>query len=77
MRCAHIIDTSIIHNTLAVIANEVKQSSKTKDAFCLKHLDCRVGFTSAALRSQLKPCCNDKAFWIAASASPLPRCARS
>jgi hypothetical protein len=27
----------------AVIANEVKQSSKTKDAFCLKHLDCHVG----------------------------------
>jgi hypothetical protein len=24
-----------------------------------RHLDCRVGFTSAALRSQLKPCCND------------------
>ena len=23
-------------------------------------LDCRVGFASAALRSQLKPCCNDK-----------------
>ena len=91
MRCAHVIDTSIIHDTLAVIANEVKQSSKTKDAFCLKHLDCRVGFTSsrkafwiatsaspprndevswiavgfasAALRSQLKPCCNDEAFW--------------
>jgi hypothetical protein len=41
------IDTSIIHDTLAVIANEVKQSSKTKDTFCLKHLDCRVGFASS------------------------------
>jgi hypothetical protein len=28
----------------AVIANEVKQSSKIKDAFCLKHLDCHIGF---------------------------------
>jgi hypothetical protein len=28
----------------AVFANEVKQSSKTKEAFCLNHLDCRVGF---------------------------------
>ena len=28
-----IIDTSIIHDTLAVIANEVKQSSKTKMHF--------------------------------------------
>ena len=27
------IDTSIIHDTLAVIANEVKQSSKTKMHF--------------------------------------------
>jgi hypothetical protein len=37
------IDTSIIHDTLAVIANEVKQSSKTKMHF-LNHLDCRAGF---------------------------------
>ncbi|KXS33583.1 MAG: hypothetical protein AWT59_0303 [Candidatus Gallionella acididurans] len=56
-----IIDTSIIHDTLAVIANEVKQSSKSKMLF-LNHLDCHVGFASAALRSQLKPCCNDEAF---------------
>jgi hypothetical protein len=28
-----LIDTSIIHDTLAVIANEVKQSSKTKMHF--------------------------------------------
>jgi hypothetical protein len=54
------VDTSIIHDTLAVIANEVKQSSKTKmhrrhcerseaiqqgkDAFCLNRLDCHVGY---------------------------------
>jgi hypothetical protein len=24
----------------------------------LNHLDCRAGFASATLRSQLKPCCN-------------------
>ncbi len=29
----HLIDTSIIHDTLAVIANEVKQSSKTRMHF--------------------------------------------
>ncbi|MHB1238332.1 MAG: hypothetical protein ACYCY7_12315 [Gallionella sp.] len=56
------IDTSIIHAALAVIANEVKQSSRTKDAFCLTHPDCHAGFASAALRSQLKPCCNGEAF---------------
>ena len=39
------IDASIIHDTLAIIANEVKQSSKTKMHF-LNHLDCRVGFAS-------------------------------
>ena len=37
------IDASIIHDTLAVIANEVKQSSKTKMHF-LNHLDCHVGY---------------------------------
>ena len=41
-----LIEISIIHYIHAVIANEVKQSSKTKDAFCLNHLDCLVGFTS-------------------------------
>jgi hypothetical protein len=57
------IDTSIIHDTLAVIANEVKQSSESKMHF-LNHLDCHVGFASAALRSQLTSCCNDEVFWI-------------
>ena len=38
-----IIETSTIHGTLVVIANEVKQSSKTKMHF-LNRLDCRVGF---------------------------------
>ena len=38
-----IIDTSIIHDTLAVIANEVKQSSKIKMHF-LSSLDCHVGY---------------------------------
>jgi hypothetical protein len=61
------IEISIIHDIYAVIANEVKQSSKTKIHF-LNHLDCHVGFASAALRSQLKPCCNDEAFWIPAFA---------
>ncbi|MHB1238439.1 MAG: hypothetical protein ACYCY7_12850 [Gallionella sp.] len=28
--CTNIVDTSVIHDTLAVIANKVKQSSKTK-----------------------------------------------
>jgi hypothetical protein len=41
-----LVDTSMIHDTLAVIANEVKQSSGLL-------------------------------FWIAASATLLPRCARS
>ncbi|MHB1238576.1 MAG: hypothetical protein ACYCY7_13550 [Gallionella sp.] len=72
------MDTSIIHGTLVVIANEVKQSSKIKMHFFKPSglprrlrllamtalLDCHVGFASAALRSQLKPCCNDGAFWI-------------
>ncbi len=39
------MDTSIIHDTLVVIANEVKQSSKSKMHF-LNHLDCHVGFAS-------------------------------
>ena len=64
VRCGTIIDTSIIHDTLAVIANEVKQSSKIKDAFCLNHPDCRAGCASAALRSHPKSCCNDDAFRI-------------
>jgi len=29
-----------------------------------KSLDCHVGFASAALRSQLKPCCNDGGFGL-------------
>ncbi|KXS33002.1 MAG: hypothetical protein AWT59_0845 [Candidatus Gallionella acididurans] len=37
---------SEIHDTLAVIANKVKQSSKTKCIF-LNHLDCHVGFASS------------------------------
>ncbi len=37
------IDASIIHDIVAVIANEVKQSSKTKMHF-LSHLDCHVGY---------------------------------
>ncbi|KXS31108.1 MAG: hypothetical protein AWT59_2761 [Candidatus Gallionella acididurans] len=41
----------------------MKQSSKTKMHF-FNHLDCRVGFASAALRSRLKPCCKDEALWI-------------
>ncbi|MHB1236310.1 MAG: hypothetical protein ACYCY7_01995 [Gallionella sp.] len=41
-----VIDASITHNTIAVIANEVKQSSKTKMHF-LNHLDCHVGFASS------------------------------
>jgi len=61
MRCTHIIDTSIIHDTLAVIANEVKQSS---------------GLLSWIAASASPPR-NDEAFWIAASTSPLPRFARS
>jgi hypothetical protein len=54
------IDTSIIHDTLAVIANEVKQSSKTKMHFFKPSglprrlrllamtalLDCRDGYAS-------------------------------
>ena len=40
-----LIDISIIHDTPVAIANEVKQSSKTKMHF-LNHLDCRVGFAS-------------------------------
>ena len=54
---------SEIHDTLFVIANEVKQSSKTKMHF-FNHLDCRADCASAALRSQLRPCCNDEAFRI-------------
>ena len=40
------MDTSIIHDTLVVIANEVKQSSKSKMHF-LNHLDCHVGFATS------------------------------
>jgi hypothetical protein len=54
---------------MAVIANEVKQSSgfvfwiaasATPPRNDEGILDCRVGYASAALRSQLKPCCNDE-----------------
>ncbi|KXS32998.1 MAG: hypothetical protein AWT59_0841 [Candidatus Gallionella acididurans] len=40
------IDASIIHGTPVVIANEVKQSSKTKMHF-FNHLDCHVGYASS------------------------------
>jgi hypothetical protein len=72
-----LIDTSIIHGTLAVIANEVKQSSKTTmhSRHCERSEAIQWFFiwiaTSAA------PTRNDGWLWIAMSASPLPRFARS
>jgi hypothetical protein len=72
-----LIDTSIIHGTLAVIANEVKQSSKTTmhSRHCERSEAIQWFFiwiaTSAA------PTRNDGWFWIATSASPLSRFARS
>jgi hypothetical protein len=48
-----------------VIANRLsQQAGKSLVIAMTALLDCRVGFASAALRSQLKPCCNDEAFWI-------------
>jgi len=48
-----------------VIANRLsQQAGKSLVIAMTALLDCRVGFASAALRSQLKPCCNDGAFWI-------------
>ena len=61
---ADIIDTSIIHDTLAVIANEVKQSSKTKMHFFKpsglpRRLRlCRASLAAEALLH------NDEAPWI-------------
>ncbi|KXS30646.1 MAG: hypothetical protein AWT59_3226 [Candidatus Gallionella acididurans] len=48
-----------------VIANRLsRQAGKSLVIAMTALLDCRVGFASAALRSQLKPCCNDEALWI-------------
>jgi hypothetical protein len=50
---------------MKLLANRLsQQAGKSLVIAMTALLDCRVGFASAALRSQLKPCCNDGAFWI-------------
>jgi hypothetical protein len=61
------IDASIIHDTVAVIANEVKQSSKTKMYF----------FKPSGLPRRLHLLAMTGYYWIATSSTPLPRFARS
>ncbi|MHB1236498.1 MAG: hypothetical protein ACYCY7_02935 [Gallionella sp.] len=79
------IDASIIRDTLAVIANEVKQSSKTKmHFFNPSGLPRRLRLLMELLANRLSQQAGKSLviamtgyYWIATSASPLPRFARS